>query len=222
MEEKELNIERYRNIDEVIKALVAEREKGNHVFCNFNGHILHSDTATVDSIYMEVIGMTKEAYLQEMKAWREKYEIEEQQRKAREEGYAKKVAESRAKGRGPITQVEVINGLKFIAENQQLTQDELIDGLLDMGCNFTLDDINKQFRSTTLLFDGMVNGDISCGATVIANMRDSEYGRDFAIDRFLSVDRDESIYHYIRVTTGDQSYTLENIKSRNNGNGNHK
>jgi hypothetical protein len=39
----------------------------------------------------------------------------------------------------------VIKGLKFIAEHPEMEQEKLVDGLLNLGCNFTFSDIDEQF-----------------------------------------------------------------------------
>lgn len=80
-----------------------------------------------------------------------------------------------------------------------------------MGCNFTLEDIKKQFPNSRLLFDEMKKKEISCGASVISNVRDFEYGRAYCDDRFLSIDDKTSIYHFIRVVTGNPNCTKDNL-----------
>lgn len=47
------------DLDNAISVLLAAKERGEKVWGNFNGHVLHSDTASVDSIYLEVTGYTK-------------------------------------------------------------------------------------------------------------------------------------------------------------------
>ena len=120
------------------------------------------------------------------------------------------------KARGIISSEGIIVGLKFIAENQTMTQEELREGLLELGCDFSFDDIKQQFPYQIKLFDGMNKGDLSCGASVIVNVRDSQYGKVFVDDRFLSVDDETSIYHFVRVVTGDVTYTNESIEASNN------
>ena len=113
-----------------------------------------------------------------------------------------------------ITMEMVIKGLKFIAENQSLTREELKFGLLELGCDFTHEDIKEQFPQNIGLFEGMAQGNISCGANVIVNMRESDYGKSYGQNRFLSIDDGTSVYHFIRVVTGDNSYTKENISKK--------
>ena len=125
-------------------------------------------------------------------------------REEREKGYVERVQADRSlHGCHEITPENVLAGLKFIARNQSLSQDELIDGLLELGCNYTLEDLEKQFpySSKKKLFKGMKKGDISSGASVIINVRDSEWGRAYVADRFLSSDDNTSVYHFIRVVT---------------------
>ena len=219
----ERKIDKYfGNLDNAVNYLLEARARGEHVYCDFNGHELHSDNVTMDSAYIEVMGCTKAEYEQIMKEWRENYAKEEKKRESREQGYAEKVQASRTGEKKPITLEVVISGLKFIAEHQSMNQEELINGLLELGCNFSLEDIEQQFPEEIKLFEGMKQGNLSCGASVIANVRDSEFGRSFCDDRFLSVDDDTSIYHFVRVTTGDETYTKEMVDALNNANGKHR
>ena len=213
--ERKIELRPGDNLESIVYTLLAAKARGEHVYCEFNGHELHSDTVTMDSAFTDVIGCTKAEYDQRTKELYEEYTKEQNERKSREQGYAKKVEASRTGEKKPITFEEVISGLKFIAENQSMSQDELIDGLLELGCNFSLEDINQQFPKEIGLFEGIKQGDLSCGASVIANVRDSEYGRSFCHDRLLSLDDDTSIYHFIRITTGDESYTKEMVDTLN-------
>ena len=65
-----------------------------------------------------------------------------------EQKYDKKIIETKT----------VVAGLKFIAENPNLTQEELNKGLLELGCNFTFEDIQRQFPEKVSLFEGMNKG----------------------------------------------------------------
>lgn len=46
-------------LDEAVKYLEECREKGKNVYLNFNGHKLYSANVTIDSAYMQVMGITK-------------------------------------------------------------------------------------------------------------------------------------------------------------------
>ena len=213
----EVKVDKYfGNLDKAIDFLLESRARGEHVVIEFNGKELHSDNVTVDSAYMEVLGCTKAEFEQQQKEILESYRREEEERKIREQGYAERVKASRTEENKPITLEEVVNGLKFIAEHQSMSQDELIDGLLQIGCNFTLDDIKKQFPGEIGLFEGIKQGNLGAGATVVCNARDTEFGRSFCDDRFLSVDDDMSLYHFVRITTNDDTYTKENVDALNN------
>lgn len=118
-----------------------------------------------------------------------------------------------------ITMELVIRGLKFIAENRDMSDRELADGLRGLGCSFTWSDFGQQFpNASEPLFEGMRRCSISAGAAVIINMgSNNAFSRTFGDNRFLSVDDDTSIYHFIRVVTGDDSYTKENVEKKNDG-----
>ena len=203
------------NIESAVYTLLAAKARGQHVYCVFNGNVLHSDNVTMDSAYKEVLGCTKEEYNKLMEEWLKEREQAKKESEARDQGYVEKVQASRTEDKKAITLEEVVNGLKFIAANRTMSQEELIEGLLKLGCNFTLDDIKQQFPEDNEIFEGLKQGKIGCGASVIVNSRDSEYGRSYCDDRFLSFDNDTSIYNFIRVTTGDESYTKEMVDSLN-------
>ena len=210
-------------IESAVYELLAAKARGEQVYGDFNGHKLYSDTVTMDSAYTEIMGCTKAEFDKRQAEWRENYKKEEQAPEQREQGYSQMVASTRIPGQDVvITMPTVIEGLKFIAENQTLSQEELIKGLLDLGCNFTLEDIKKQFPGSGLLFEGMKKGEVACGASVIANARDSEYGRAFCDDRFLSLDDETSIYHFVRIVTGDPSYTKDNLDISKSSSGRRK
>ena len=89
--------------------------------------------------------------------------------------------------------------------------------LLNLGCEFTLDDIEKQFNdvyNTIPVFSGVRQGHMVTGAVIIANVLNSKNGMSFATEKFLSVDDQNSIYHFIRVATGDSSYTKASISKK--------
>lgn len=72
--EREIKIMVGENLESVVYTLLAAKARGEHVYCYFNGHKLHSDTVSMDSAYMEVVGCTKAEHEQQMKNWREEYE----------------------------------------------------------------------------------------------------------------------------------------------------
>lgn len=204
------------NLESAVYTLLAAKARGQHVWCEFNGHKLYSDNVTMDSAYLEVTGHTKQEVDQYLLECQKKYEKEKNQAKLEEGHEAQLVLESKKKCTLPITQELVIAGLKFIAENQTISQQELVAGLLELGCNFTLEDIENQVTTPeTSLFTGMSRGDLAYGASVIANARKDFLSRAYVSEKFLSVDNNTSIYNYIRIVTGDMKYTKDKIDSMN-------
>ena len=197
--EKQITIPGGSTLEEAVEMLQKAKENGEQAYCIFNGTKLHSDTITLDSAYLEVTGKTKEEHDKFIKDSINNYHKEEEERKKREDYYAK-------------TKEKVVDGLKFIAENQNMSQEELIDGLIDLGCTFSLDDIKNQFPEEVSISSGMKEGSLASGATVIANARDNEFGRDIVNDYFLAEDNDQSIYHVVRVLTEDDSYTKKSLE----------
>lgn len=204
------------NLEYAVYTLLAAKARGQHVWCEFNGHKLYSDNVTMDSAYLEVTGSTKKEFDQQLLERLEQFKKSKQEAKLEEAQEAQLVLESKKKCTLPITQELVVAGLKFIAENQTISQQELTAGLLELGCNFTLEDIEKQFKSSSeKISEGMSKGEVDCGALVIANVRKNFFSRAFVNERFLSVDNNTSIYNYIRIVTGDKTYTKDKIDSMN-------
>ncbi len=111
----------------------------------------------------------------------------------------------------PITKEKVIEGIKYIINNRYANQQELTNGLIEIGCTFTVNDVINQLTGGDNLLEGINKGSLSCGALVIINMRDGEAGRIFCDDVLLSYDSPHSLYHYIRILTNDENYTKDNI-----------
>lgn len=211
-------------LEEVVKDLLEAKARGEHLYGDFNGHVLCSDTVTMDSAYLEVTGYTKAEFDKIRQETADKRKQDEMAIKQKELLYKEMVEKNRKeKGVVPITMPVVIEGLKFIAENRDLNQEDLINGLLDLGCNFTFEDMEKTFSKKVLLTSGMRDGDLSCGASIILNARDDSFGRSYVNEQFLDVDfhddvYDDSVYHFIRLVTGNKDYTKENIDAMKNTN----
>lgn len=76
--EREIKFSIGETLESAVYALLAAKEKGGEkVYGEFNGHILHSDTVSMDSAYTEILGCTKAEYDKRMAEWQENYEKEE-------------------------------------------------------------------------------------------------------------------------------------------------
>ena len=64
--EREIRIMPGNNLESAVYTLLAAKARGEHVYCDFNGHKLHSDTVSMDSAYMEVMGHTKAEHEQQL------------------------------------------------------------------------------------------------------------------------------------------------------------
>ena len=135
------------------------------------------------------------------------WEDDEENRREREAGYLRKVEASRPSGGRVITMDLVVAGLEYIARHRRTPQEELIDGLLTLGCDFTIEEIKAQLPNKA----DIRYGDIAAGAYIIVNMRDSEFGRAYGDDMYLSIDDIRSVYHFLRVVTGDNRYTIARL-----------
>ena len=76
--------------------------------------------------------------------------------------------------------------------------------------------IRSLAKKLTEFFDGMRQGCLCCGACVIINIGSRDgYNRFYCDNRFLSADGDMSVYHFVRLVTGDDSFTKEYIERKN-------
>ena len=81
--EREIKFTAGETLESAVHTLLAAKARGEKVYGTFNGHILHSDTVSMDSAYMEVLGCTKEEHDQRMQEWHEQYEKEQREAEAR-------------------------------------------------------------------------------------------------------------------------------------------
>ena len=110
--ERKIEIRPGDSLESAVYTLLEAKANGEHVYCDFNGHKLHSDNVTMDSAYIEVMGCTKAECDQRMKEWLEEHDKKEKARESREQGYVEKVKASRTGEKKSITLEEVISGLK--------------------------------------------------------------------------------------------------------------
>ena len=82
-EYKELTFSAGCTIEEVVVKLLNCKENGELVYTKFNGHMLYSDTVTMDDAYLEIIGKTKAEYDKEQEEWIEDIRRKEEEHKAR-------------------------------------------------------------------------------------------------------------------------------------------
>ena len=64
------------NIERAVIELLEYKEKGELVCGEFNGHMLYSDTVTMDGAYLEITGKNKNDFDKAQEEWREKLRIE--------------------------------------------------------------------------------------------------------------------------------------------------
>lgn len=74
--ETEIKIGFNDNVESAVYLLLAAKARGEKAFIDFDGHILHSDTVSMDSAFKEILGYTKAEYDQKVK----ELEIEQERR----------------------------------------------------------------------------------------------------------------------------------------------
>lgn len=112
-----------------------------------------------------------------------------------------------------ITLDETIKAAKYIAEHQSLPYDEFVKGLEEIGWNYTIDDVEKQFQfpEDYKIMKKLNQGDYRAAASIIANAKSDEGGRELCREKFLSNDDPYSLYHFIRQVTEDETYTMDKV-----------
>lgn len=114
----------------------------------------------------------------------------------------------------------VVAGLKYLTENQEVSNQELYDHLKEMGWNFSWEDFDFQFPCVKIfrlgLFDGIKKGSLWAGAELLVNLSAGNpitfcFRRDYISEQFLTKDGDVSVYHLIRKLTGDETYTKASL-----------
>ena len=108
----------------------------------------------------------------------------------------KLLEESRSNGVNEITPLIVFKGMRFILSHEYDDYEDFARGLIELGCNFNLEEVREYMQNNDCIEDdiqsGLYHGDIVAGASIICNVRDSEYCKDFAFDKIIYRDDDRS------------------------------
>jgi hypothetical protein len=149
----------------------------------------------------------------------DEYSIYNYIRLTTKENYTKEMVDKinqskKSKGHKILPFSKVIEALKYIAENKHVKYEEFIIGLRNIVDNYSFEDFLYQFPDVQLesIFNGLSNGSLSAGVGIIVNVLSSSFNRDFVNEKFLGIDDKYSIYHFIRITTGE-NYTKNMIDS---------
>lgn len=71
------------NIEAAVLQLIEHNKRNELVSGDFNGHMLYSDTVTVDGAYLEIVGVTKAEFDRSQKEWKESLQRRDEEHKAR-------------------------------------------------------------------------------------------------------------------------------------------
>lgn len=82
LEHTEIKFEWGTNVEQAVNKLIEHRDKGELVFGDFNGNKLYSDTVTMDSAHLEIVGKTKAELEQSHLEWRKRVEELEKEHEA--------------------------------------------------------------------------------------------------------------------------------------------
>lgn len=70
------------SLEKCVEMLLLHKDKGELVFYSFNGHLLYSDTVTLDDAFLKVTNMTKADFDKEQQRKMEQYRKEKEQHEA--------------------------------------------------------------------------------------------------------------------------------------------
>ena len=70
--EKEIRIPFNTSLDKMVKMLLTAKNRGESVFCRYNGVVFHSDTVTMDNAYIRMFGCTKAEHKKKWRNWNKK------------------------------------------------------------------------------------------------------------------------------------------------------
>lgn len=85
---------------------------------------------------------------------------------------------SREDGVNEITPTLILKGMKVIIKQDRREYLDIAEGLIDAGCNFTLEEVKEYAKKNNIpelpVIDGLFRGNILAGARIICDVRDSE------------------------------------------------
>ena len=113
-----------------------------------------------------------------------------------------------------ITRNLVVKGLMYIAEHHDASYEEIVEGLKDVGCTFSIDDVAQSIPIPNYvrnMLEGIMRADLYTGANIIANSTKRPANWSFVQDKLLKEDSKFSVYEYVRVATKDRTFTKEFI-----------
>ena len=201
---EEIKIKFSDDLDVVVTKLIKIREMGGHQTYSFNGYLLSSDTVDMDSAFLMIVGETKEEYDRGQKELLESFKKEKESDERREARTKELVLKSRERGISEITPLLVLKGMRYVLMNERQNYEEFVEGLLELGCNFTIDEVKELVKANgeedCSIFDGLRQGNVLAGALIICNARDSIYIRNVLYGRYIYTDtKDAPVKTYMRI-----------------------
>ena len=90
---------------------------------------------------------------------------------------------SREDGINEVSPKLIFKGVRFFVKNSKLDYLYMAESLIDLGCNFTLEEIDRYAKDNNIeqrpMIDGLMRGDILTGARLLCDIRDSKKTRDY-------------------------------------------
>lgn len=198
-------------LDEAVYDLQEAKKKGINLHYIFNGKIDLGPGIGYDEAWNMCYGISKETLTADIE---EKNKLEERIANRRQymdqSDLARIERVKKARAKSPhgkeVIEANVISGLKYLVENRFADADTVCDALINRGCLFTINDV-YDYEVKPFTREKFRDGSIAAAAYVVANMRDSKISRETFENMLFLVDDDYSVYNFIRLATGDKTYT---------------
>ena len=166
-------IEYFGHLDGCIDELLKYKAKGELASINFNGHMLYSDTITVDGAYQEVLGVTKAEWEERCERERQKYEKHKREHEA---SIPDKIKYWRTKGKEILDQDKWELWDKIVP----IRLNDLYEGM-ELGCCLDLVPLvnNKKFEEAKVMIEGQGHSGMSFGLVCAMVKEFSKHGLEF-------------------------------------------
>ena len=90
-----------------------------------------------------------------------------------------------------ITPILILKGMKVIIKQNRREYLDIAEGLIDAGCNFSLEEVKEYAKKNKIterpVIDGLIRGDILAGAKLICDIRDSETLKNELFNSLINV-----------------------------------
>ena len=173
-------------LDSVVTKMQELENRGFHVSTDFNGHMLYSDTVTIDSAYKEVLGCTKAEWDKQREEFRRQQAIEEARFEAQKPELIAAAVERGAK----LIEPELMGNWKNYVEQ---SYDSLYKGYDVIATLDLLEAINQgqDWKEVKQIFEDQ--GHSGCSASLVGNTVQEFSGCEGVFDYLVQEGKEPSV-----------------------------